>query len=143
MRLMETEKLKFSRPFSRPIRDSNGWAHWRCYFIHALLIMVTWLYLRFLQGLPEPNFAGCWTIIHWLTWQMMTTSPQRSQVTKVYGFPSTSKNPKTTKLGEMVNQHAIILPCMYNTLPKLGHMTCFYGFISISIRPITNKHASR
>ena len=70
------------------------------------------------------------------------TSTQLAHVTNFYGSVSTSSNPITTRLGKVVDQHALILHALIKCMTvstKLGHVTNDYEFISTSIRPITSK----
>ena len=70
------------------------------------------------------------------------TSTQLAHVTKFYGFVATCSNPMTTRLGKMVDQHALILHALIKSMTvstKLGHVANDYEFISTSIRPITSK----
>ena len=52
----------------------------------------------------------------------MMTLPQLGQVANVSGFISVSVNRNTTKLGRMVDQHALILPRSYDDITNI--MSC-------------------
>ena len=70
---------------------------------------------------------------------VMMKSPQVGHMTNVYDFISTATNLITTKLGKIVDQHTLILPCRYDDITTTRSRNQSAWFISISIKPETTK----
>ena len=84
-----------------------------------------------------------------LTLQVMKTSPKICQVTKVYGFITTSIRPTKNKFCKMVDQNTQIMPLIYNdviTTRTLDQLLLFYLYIyktcnNETLQEVKCKHA--